>query len=612
MGGTWAPQGPTQNGNGTVLLRTLNAQRRADSTVQANVAKYRITGLTSSGEVAYPPTSFPKSEQTIVSNVPVSVTQLRVELLDSGDNLLGAVSELVTVVANQSTVVDNPVFHYLATSAVDSAGEVYGSFFFNAPQTSDLVTFDQTTVSQNVEMLNPGYYRVRVNGEYMVRSRITAGSGNQEVLQFLNGVLPLPGLPYLVNPGVESSDFSFQPFRAGDVIHLERQAHSGLAFNQGSLSLQRNGPSSSVPNVRLVSVNSSSQQGNQDASVMQGGKRSTADGSKVLFESPNSNFGGSSSIYLKDLNSNSLTNLPVAGGHQCSMTPDGRYFAFATTQSLVSSDQNGLSDVYRYDSSTGAVRLISHYGNGTGPGNCDQPVISEDGSAVMFVADYPFSQSDGNSVDDLYMNRLDESDYTRDLFRWVSDLPSPNTTTGLASGEGQFDLALSSGNFEVGVFSGIPQGSTQTHVYYVNMSYSRPQVIDLGSGVNPCLSKNGLTVVYAGLDALEFADVQSDGTVNRAFFNLTSANKPSLCDDGRYVVFTTSDNRVMVLARAQISDARQVSFNLDGSSSVDGTATISGDGKTIFWNSTSSNIVSNDVNGKQDVFSLPNPLYSAP
>lgn len=86
---------------------------------------------------------------------------------------------------------------------------------------------------------------------------------------------------------------------------------------------------------------------------------------------------------------------------------DGRYVVFASAASnLVAGDSNGAMDVFRKDTATGRVVLISRNprGQAASGGVTGQPSISADGSKVAFTSGTgALLAADTNAVDDIYM-----------------------------------------------------------------------------------------------------------------------------------------------------------------------------------------------------------------
>lgn len=67
-------------------------------------------------------------------------------------------------------------------------------------------------------------------------------------------------------------------------------------------------------------------------------------------------------------------------------SPDERFVTFASRNSLVPGDSNGLDDVYLSDLETGTLTLISHNASGLGSGNgdSDAPTFSGNGRFIVY------------------------------------------------------------------------------------------------------------------------------------------------------------------------------------------------------------------------------------
>lgn len=93
------------------------------------------------------------------------------------------------------------------------------------------------------------------------------------------------------------------------------------------------------------------------------------------------------------------------------LTPDGRFVLFVSrADDLVSGDSNGVSDVFLYDTIAGTNRLLSlnRQRTGSGQGPSANPVMSQDGSVVVFRSGAPdLVDSDLNdTVDDFFVRLL--------------------------------------------------------------------------------------------------------------------------------------------------------------------------------------------------------------
>jgi len=120
-------------------------------------------------------------------------------------------------------------------------------------------------------------------------------------------------------------------------------------------------------------------------------------------------------IYLHDneTNLNTLITQPIGGlptsGLQPSISGDGRYITFSSSNNFVPEDSNGQEDVYRYEIATGLFTLVSQSSSGQ-QGNQISAFssISRDGNYVVFRS-YATNliENDINGYSDIYIRELD-------------------------------------------------------------------------------------------------------------------------------------------------------------------------------------------------------------
>lgn len=131
--------------------------------------------------------------------------------------------------------------------------------------------------------------------------------------------------------------------------------------------------------------------------------------------------GGVRQLFMRDRTTGRATMVSTSASGQPATAPvddpatsrayaaslDGRYVVFATAASnLVTGDSNGAMDVFRKDTSTGRVVLVSRNARGESVlgGVTGQPSISADGSKVAFTSGTgALLAADTNAVDDIYM-----------------------------------------------------------------------------------------------------------------------------------------------------------------------------------------------------------------
>jgi Tol biopolymer transport system component len=110
----------------------------------------------------------------------------------------------------------------------------------------------------------------------------------------------------------------------------------------------------------------------------------SGDGHLVFFSSYATNLVPSpvSNLYLKNLSTGTLTNLPVSDGEESNdfdepaISQNGRYLVFQA---------QGTDHLYLYDTDSDQQTLITS-GQGGAPADGDEPQISNDGSRVVYLA----------------------------------------------------------------------------------------------------------------------------------------------------------------------------------------------------------------------------------
>jgi len=106
------------------------------------------------------------------------------------------------------------------------------------------------------------------------------------------------------------------------------------------------------------------------------------------------------------------------GTGESQVTHDGRYLLFATHAALSPADDNGASDIYRYDSGTGDLLLVSPGTGGAGARIGPFPylsllgaqpdvdsltrAISDDGATIVFTTRAALAGDDVNAAEDVY------------------------------------------------------------------------------------------------------------------------------------------------------------------------------------------------------------------
>lgn len=102
---TGGPSSTDTQGN-LILRHTLEPARQVQSRVAASVTDFRITGLDLAGNVVFPTSTFPKSEELALS-LPLETHTLRIEYL-AGQDVTGLALVLLSLAPGQSVTISDP------------------------------------------------------------------------------------------------------------------------------------------------------------------------------------------------------------------------------------------------------------------------------------------------------------------------------------------------------------------------------------------------------------------------------------------------------------------------------------------------------------------------
>ena len=341
----------------------------------------------------------------------------------------------------------------------------------------------------------------------------------------------------------------------------------------------------------LVSVASDGTQGNYGSSA----PSVSTNGRYIAFHSPANNLvsgdGGQFDIFIHDsvTGETSIVSLGFDGSpanHHSeypSISSDGKYVAYHSYASnLISNDINGPNlDIFVYERQTGQTSIVSIATDGT-QGNSDSrfPSISGDGRYVSF---YSLSTNLVNQ----------DTNRKRDVF--VHDRQEHKTIRASVASDG------TQGNYD-SEYSSI---SSDGH-FVAFESIARNLV------AGDTNARSDIFVHDIMSRQTERVSIATDGTQGNG-----DSKTPSISDDGRYVVFTSlADNLVLgddngfsdVFVHDRLTDQTTlISVSNDGTQGNDSSVTtyaksISEDGCFIVFQSTASNLVEGDTNNENDVF----------
>lgn len=340
----------------------------------------------------------------------------------------------------------------------------------------------------------------------------------------------------------------------------------------------------------LVSVNSSGQVGDDRS-----GKPSiSGDGRYVVFESTADNLGAGSlstlSLYVRDrlLGMTELLSVSVGGapssGWSGDISQDGRFVVFASdADDLVTSDTNGLVDVFLRDRFAGTTERINVGIGGTEPmgGWSDRPILNSDGRFVVFRSSATNLVPGG--VGGLILVDRQSGAAERVNVSSTGVIGSGIHNPGAVSADGRFVAFISSAaNLVAGDANGVSDVflrdrllgettlATNTHQGWVN-----------DNDVDACdLSPDGRILAFS----TSYDDFNPNPPYHVWLKNLSSG-------------FVT---RASVNALNQWGTARSLG------------ASLSADGTRVVFRSDATNLVANDTNSQTDVFLHELPVAPLP
>ena len=270
-----------------------------------------------------------------------------------------------------------------------------------------------------------------------------------------------------------------------------------------------------------------------------------------------------------------------------SLEDDGRYIAFVSSAKGLAGASGKYRQIFWRDRVTGEIRLISRGVNGEeGNESSYAPIMSVNGRKVAFES---------------YANNLVAGDRNnfRDVFLWSGDMQGGSTIERVSVGPGGIEAnAESYGPSISGMGNDIAFSSTASN---------------LTLGVEGTYTVNVfLRTQYTGTTTL----ISMDPVTKKA----TGGTNPSIDMNGNRIAFYSFAGNLVPDDKNDLWDIflydkrdpnlKRISLAADGSERNQGNEsrsrvvapTISGDGNYIAYASTSSNIVSGDNNGLQDVF----------
>ncbi|MCG8612535.1 MAG: hypothetical protein MI864_18645 [Pseudomonadales bacterium] len=332
-----------------------------------------------------------------------------------------------------------------------------------------------------------------------------------------------------------------------------------------------------------------------------------------------------------------------------SVSGDGRFIAFRTSEGLVPEDGTDTLDVYIYDQVSGTYTQASKVSSAAGR-HANAPSISYNGRYLSFSSSSSFMvPGDSNNAADVFVFDRLANDWER--VSVSSDGVQGNSYSGenAISGDGRFvafwsnasNLIAGDVNGRADLFihdreAGVTEkvassGTTNPQGQYYDVSYP------------PSLSYNGRYVAFTSSaedvvssDTNGFADIfvfdRVTAQVERVNIGLSgvqangNSNSPQISDDGRYVAFVSlADNLVVddfngaadAFVFDRVSQQMTILSNpLDNGDLAYHDAhmhvSMTFDGSRVLFTSPAANMVLDDGNNAEDVFvSHPGTLAAA-
>jgi Tol biopolymer transport system component len=377
----------------------------------------------------------------------------------------------------------------------------------------------------------------------------------------------------------------------------------------------------------------------------------SADGRYVAFFSMATNLvagdtNGASDIFVRDRNTGttylvSRDSAGVAGtsdSYNPSISADGRYVAFESmATNLVAGDTTlGIRNIFVRDRQTGTTFLVSKSSAGVeGDSHSYSPVLSEDGRYVAFHSEATnLVSGDINANKDIFV-RDRQTGTTTLVSKSSAGVPGNGLSEGASiSADGRYVAFDSSAT---NLVAGDANGDYDAFVRDRNTGTTY-LVSKSSAGVNgnylssiPSISADGRYVAFESYatnlvsgDANAARDIfvrdRQTGSTTRVSRDSAGAEgngasyEPSLSADGRYAVFYSDATNLLSGDSNAVSDIfvrdRQTGttylVSRDSAGSVgNGASTfpsLSGDCRYVAFQSAATNLVSGDINGKDDIF----------
>jgi hypothetical protein len=296
---------------------------------------------------------------------------------------------------------------------------------------------------------------------------------------------------------------------------------------------------------------------------------------------------GNTDVYLKDRQTGSITLVSQAGGvvgNDFSSVPavaDNGTVVFATAATNLSPAATGPGVKILARTLAGVISRVDIATSGSANGNADRPKISGDGNFVIFESSASnLVAGDTNGVDDVFVRNMNNTTMTR-----------VSVTTGGGQLNGSSFLGTISYNGQVVAFStdatnvGPIDTNGQTDVFARNLQTG------VTSGISFATTGQGGAL---GNDLSTAPNISGDGTIVSF---LSHANNWDATDtNGVSDIYVRNVGGIGAPVRVSVTNSGGLANGQSASN------TISFNGSAVAFTSSASNLVAGDTNGFDDVF----------
>jgi Tol biopolymer transport system component len=329
---------------------------------------------------------------------------------------------------------------------------------------------------------------------------------------------------------------------------------------------------------------------------------------------------GNEQVALVNETGKQLPNKSHINGTAAVASADGRYVVFSSDAALVSSDTNGLDDVYLRDTTDGITVLVSQKGGKPGNDYSFEPTISSDGRYVAFTtwATNLFNDTNGSTLDVLVKD-MQQGTLRRVSVSSKEQQSKQNSFSPVISGNGRFVSFQTFGRY------GAKDQDTKEDVYVRDVRNGTTRQASLlpddsdvrGAVLNGDISDNGRKVVFGNNRSLWVRNLRT-GETTRFHHEPSpapcqpipagSAGRPVISGNGKFAAFSSCAAALpgeagdfVDVYRVNLATGAVVRVHEQGNGHSY-LPSLSRDGRYAGFGSEASNLVAGDDEGQTDAF----------